>query len=338
VKLPAAIGRYLPIRLLGQGNLGAVFLAKDPRVGREVLVKVVSDEAAGGEERETLEERLREEGQRVGTLSHPYVATLLDAGEDDALGPFLVFEHAAAPTLRERIAEGPVPAAQVSRLARELGAALTHLHDAGLVHRNVNAENVRIAQSGAKLDDFALLAPPSADADAYTDEFAFAAMLYEALAGRPRSAAQDAPDGGVDPRVLLVLSRALHPDKTQRFLSCRAFGEALATAIQESLLLVNLPFVSLPPDSTPVRLSTVPRATRKTQNMLAGSALAVILILFFYGRHPAPGPDTSVAIKKPTMDAHVVSPPRARKKEPTVASGPPTDARPAENDPAEQDE
>jgi serine/threonine protein kinase len=340
VNLPAAIGRYLPIRLLGHTDLGAVYLAKDPRLGREVAVKVASDEA-GGEEREPFEERLREEGERVATLSHPHIATLLDAGEDDALGPFLVFEHAAVPTLRERMAEGPLSSAHVSRLARELGAALTHIHDAGLVHRSVTPGSVWITPSGAKLRDFGRLAPPSPDADAYTDESALAAMLYEALAGHPRSAAPGTHDAGVEPRVLSVFSRATHPDKAQRFLSCRAFGEALAASIQDSPSLLGLPLVSLPPDSTPVRLSTVPRATRKAQNMLAGGALAVILLLFFYGRHPAAVPDASLPPKKPPIDAPVAASPahpRERKKETTAAESKPAGARPTDNDATERDE
>lgn len=287
-----------------------MFLAKDSRLAREVAVIAVPDDVTG-EPREPLEERLREEGERAATLSHPHLTMLFDAGEDDALGPFLVFEHVAAPSLRERLAQGPLPPAQVSRLARELGGALTHIHDGGLVHRCVTPDSVRLAQSGGKLGDFGRLAPTGPDADADADEFALAATLYEALAGRPRSLDHDAR---IEPRVQLVFSRALHRDKGQRFLSCRAFAEALAASLQESLPIVSLPILA--PDSTPVRLSTVPRATRKTQNMLAGCALAVILLLFFYGRHPAPVPE--IALKKPAIDSRVPSAPHAheRKKDP----------------------
>ncbi len=332
MSLPAAIGRYIPLRLLGQGNLGAVFLARDPRLGREVTVTAAPDDVAG-EERESIEERLREEGQRVATLSHPHLTTLLDAGEDDALGPFLVFEYVAAPSLRERLAQGPLPPAQVSRLARELGGALTHVHDAGLVHRDVRPESVRLAPSGAKMDEFGLIAPPSPDGDAYADEFALAATLYEALAGHPRSLAHDAR---IEPRVQLVFSRALHRDKGERFVSCRAFGEALATSLQDTLPIVSLPIPSAP-DSTPVRLSTVPRETRKTQNMLAGCALAVILLLFFYGRRPDPVPE--VVPRKPAIESHVAGQARTheRKKDPSVAPSAAADAA-AADDVSERDD
>jgi serine/threonine-protein kinase len=299
--------------MLRQGSLGAVFLAKDPRLGREVAVTAVPHDTEGMEDRESWSEGLRDEGQRAATLSHPHLMTLLDAGEDDAMGPFLVFEHVEAPSLGERLAQGHLSSIQVSRLARELGGALTHIHDAGFVHRDVTPESVRMAESGAKLGEFGLLGPPSADADAYSDEFALAAMLYEALVGHPHSLSHDPR---IDPRVQLVFSRALHRDKGQRFPSCRAFGEALAAALEDSA-----PIVTLPVDATPVRLSTVPRATRKTQNMLAGSALAVILLLFFYGRRPDPVPD--VPPKKPAMDAHVVSTParpHERKKDLAVSS------------------
>jgi serine/threonine protein kinase len=326
VNLHAAIGRYLPIRLLGVENLGSVFLAKDPRLGREVEIKCLPDDATAAEEREAFEELLREEGLRAATLSHPHLTALLDAGEEGALGPFLVFEHVTAPTLRERVAQGPLPSAQVARLARELGGALTHIHDAGLVHRGVTPESVRLAQSGAKLGDFGRLGPPGPDADAYADEFALAATLYEALAGRPRSLTHDA---SVDPRVHVVFARALHRDNGQRFPSCRAFGEALAASIQESV-----PLVSLPSEATPVRLSTVPRETRKTQNMLAGTALAIILLLFFYGRHPDPVPEVALKKPAPAIDSHVLSSPHAheRKKDPAVASNASFNAGPGEDD------
>jgi serine/threonine protein kinase len=322
VSLPAAIGRYLPIRLLRQESLGAVFAATDPRLGREVVVITMPDDTEGMEDGESRREALRDEGQRAATLSHPHLMTLLDAGEDEAMGPFLVFEHVAAPSLRERLAQGPLSSIHVSRLARELGGALTHIHDAGFVHHDVTPESVRIAESGAKLGEFGLLGPPSADADAYSDEFTLAAMLYEALVGHPHSLTHDPR---VDPRVQLVFSRALHRDKGQRFPSCRAFGEALAAALEDSV-----PIVTLPVDATPVRLSTVPRATRKAQNMLAGGALAVILLLFFYGRRPDPVPDAPPP-KKPAMDAHVVSTPphpHERKKDLAVSSdaGPEDDA------------
>lgn len=311
-------------------------MARDPRLGREVAVKVVPDEVPTEDEREPLEEHLREEGQRAASLSHPHLAALLDAGEDDVHGPFLVFEHVAAPTLRERLAQGPSSSTQVARLARELGGALTHVHDAGLVHRNVNPSSIRLAETGAKLVDFDLLAPPGTDADAQTDEFALAHTLYEALTGRPRVAGHD---GSVDPRVQAVFSRAFHRDTAQRFLSCRAFGEALAQAIQDTpVLLQSLPLQSLPPDSSaPLRMSTVPRATRKTQNMLAGGALAVILLLFFYGRPPPADP--VVSVKKPGTDSHDVTPPRShdRAREHATSSRTPSDAGPVDENAAVRD-
>jgi serine/threonine-protein kinase len=302
VSLPDNIGRYLPIRLLGEGRV-RVFVARDPRLDREVAVKMVPARTSMGDK----------EGQRAASLSHPNLIALLDAGVDDPLGPFLVFEHLNSPSLRERLAEGPLSRTEVSRLARELGGAVTHIHEAGLVHRAVTPGGVRLAPSGAKLGDFDLLGPPASDADAHSDELALAATLYEALTGRADLSGQEAH---LEPRVRFVFSRALRRDETPPFPTCRAFGEALAQALQD-----GLPRLTPPPDGAPLRMSTGLRATRKTQNMLAGGALAVILLLFFYGRHR--DLDPSVSPKKPATDLHAGSSarPHERGKERTLPPG-----------------
>lgn len=300
------------------------FLAKDPRLGREVAIKVLTDEGRAEGTREILEERLREEGRHAASLWNPHLTALLDAGEDDQHGPFLVFEHVAGPSLRERLAQGPSSSAQVSRLARELGGALTHLHDAGLVHHNVRLESVRLSETGAKLGDFDMLAPTGTDSDAHADELALASALYEALTGHPPVAGQDPKIGS---RAQVVFARAFHRDPGHRFPSCRAFGEALATSIQG-----GVPHQSAPPDAMPLRLSTVPRATRKTQNMLAGTALTVILLLFFYGRHPSPEP--SAALRKPDV-SHDGSMQHTRVKERATVPRAPSDSGRREGDAVE---
>jgi eukaryotic-like serine/threonine-protein kinase len=207
--LPVRIGRYDVERLLGQGGMGRVLLARDTVLGREVALKVLRDDLGLTPElKEQLVERMRQEARAAATLSHPAMVTLHDMGQDEHVGLYLVFERIVGPTLRERLeASGPLPPAEVARLARALGSALSHAHAAGVVHRDVKPENVMLSPSGPKLADFGIArlpdstltrattvlgtpaysAPEALAAGTYSaasDQFSLAAMLYEALTGK----------------------------------------------------------------------------------------------------------------------------------------------------------
>jgi serine/threonine-protein kinase len=210
--VPERIGRYEVVRLIGEGGMGRVFLARDPVLGREVALKVLRDDLAlTPEVKADLVTRMRSEARAAAVVRHPNLVTLHDMGDDDAHGTFLVFEYVAGPTLRERLANGALPPLEVARIAMELGAGLTTAHQAGVVHRDVKPENVILSETGAVLTDFGLafatlrnqqgitrgtiaycapevLAAPSERGEdlhsAASDQFSLAATLYEALAGK----------------------------------------------------------------------------------------------------------------------------------------------------------
>ncbi len=326
---PKTIGRYEVIRLLGEGGMGRVFLAKDPVLGREVAIKVLRDDLAlPPDVREQLVSRMRHEARAAATVRHPNLVTLHDMGESDELGLFLVFEYVQGPTMRERIAtDGALPPLEVARMAMELGAALTTAHDAGVIHRDVKPENVICSSTGAVLADFGLARIPDSNLttkgmklgtigyaapetlaatgtfSAASDQFSLAATLYEALSGRRAFDGEDvlavasrivndnppaltSQSDGVDYRERLmltraegVLRRALQKDATLRYPSCRAFGDALGSAID---VRVSSGFPTISMHSA----SIVPRATRRWQNIAIAGALALIVGLFFYGRPP----------------------------------------------------
>src|SRR5215472_15906922 len=153
--LPATVGRYEIVRLLGEGALGRVLLARDPVVGRQVAVKVLRDDLPLGEAtRRRLGERMRSEARSVAGLSHPNIVALHDLGDDPEVGAYVVFEYVDGQSLRERLLREPLPPAEVAKLARELGGALSHAHDAGLLHEAARPDNVLLAPTGAMLSDF----------------------------------------------------------------------------------------------------------------------------------------------------------------------------------------
>ncbi|MGH7282794.1 MAG: serine/threonine-protein kinase, partial [Polyangiaceae bacterium] len=207
MELPKRIGRYDVIRLLGQGGMGRVLLAKDTVLGREVAVKVVRDDLGlPPEMREALFLRMKQEARAAAAVSHPNFVTLHDMGEEADVGVFLVFEYVKGNTLRERIAKGPLDADDVYKIARDVGAALDRAHEAGVIHRDVKPENVLISDTGPKLTDFGIARLPDstltragsvlgtaaysapealalAEFSSASDQFSLAATLYESFGG-----------------------------------------------------------------------------------------------------------------------------------------------------------
>lgn len=151
--------RYRLVAQIGQGGMARVFRADDTALGRTVAVKVLRPAV---EEAVSAPERARSEVTLLASLNHPSLVTLFDAhltGSPD----YLVMEFVDGPTLSARIAEGPVPPAEVATLAAELGEALHVVHGSGVVHRDVKPSNVLLApphlpggRPRAKLADFGI--------------------------------------------------------------------------------------------------------------------------------------------------------------------------------------
>jgi serine/threonine-protein kinase len=319
--LPARIGRYEVERLLGQGGMGRVLLARDTVLGRQVALKVLRDDLGlPAELRTQLVERLRQEARAAAALSHPGMVTLHDMGEDEAVGLYLVFERIVGLTLRERIAsDGPLPPEEVAELARTLGAALTHAHVAGVVHRDVKPENVMLSAVGPKLTDFGIarlpdstltrsttvLGTPAYSApealasgafSSFSDQFSLAATLYEALTGRRAFPGDDTlavasrvATGKQEAAtaVLSSLRRFAHLDVIlDRALAKEAKNRfascrTFGEVLATELEGANLERISTPP---PSRTSIAIRATRRWQNYAVLSALLVIATLVVLGR------------------------------------------------------
>jgi tRNA A-37 threonylcarbamoyl transferase component Bud32 len=150
--------RYRLDARIGRGGMSTVYRAFDVVLEREVAVKVLhSDIAADSEQLE----RFRREARSVAKLSHPHIASVIDAGEDEADGegePYIVFEYVEGETLKQRIQRSgrlaiPEAVAYAIEIARALGAA----HDRGIVHRDVKPQNVLVDRDGSgKVTDFGI--------------------------------------------------------------------------------------------------------------------------------------------------------------------------------------
>jgi serine/threonine protein kinase len=147
------VGPYEVVALLGVGGMAEVYRAKDPRLGREVAIKVVS-EALGADG--AFLERFEREAKLAASLAHPNVVALHDVGFHDGK-PYFVTELLLGETLRERLAKGFVPLTTALEWAAQMAQGLAAAHERGIVHRDLKPENVFITRDGkVKLLDFGI--------------------------------------------------------------------------------------------------------------------------------------------------------------------------------------
>ena len=147
------LGRFKLVRKLGEGGMGAVYLALDERLGRQVALKVVP-EALGHDSGRMR--RFEQEAKAVSALNHPNILTLHDlerSGERVAI----VTEYVDGETLAERIARGPMAVDALLDVGAQIADALAEAHRAGIVHRDVKPTNVMVTARGVvKVLDFGL--------------------------------------------------------------------------------------------------------------------------------------------------------------------------------------
>jgi Tol biopolymer transport system component len=152
----AAVGPYEILARLGHGSGGAVYRAWDPRLAREVALKILHERPGGDPKRAG---RFVAEARAASALNHPNIVTVLDAAFDSS-PPYIVSELIDGRTLREEIGSSPVPPRRLLDIGTQIADGLSAAHDAGIVHRDLKPENIMITRSGrVKIVDFGLASP-----------------------------------------------------------------------------------------------------------------------------------------------------------------------------------
>jgi Tol biopolymer transport system component len=147
------VGPYKVLGPLGAGGMGEVYQARDPRLGRNVAVKLLSEGAAADPERLR---RFRREARAVASLNHPHILAVYDIGSDDGTD-YVVFELLEGQTLRQRLESGPLPARKVVEYGVQICRGLAAAHGQGIVHRDLKPENLFLTAGGqVKILDFGL--------------------------------------------------------------------------------------------------------------------------------------------------------------------------------------
>ena len=217
--------RYEILRPLGEGGMGKVYLAKDKRFGKQVVVKVPTMEAGD----KNFKDRFMREIASLATLEHPHIVTTVDWGEIEGI-PFLVLRYLGGGSLRDRITDSqgfykPMPLEGLNQWLPQIASALDFIHTKNWVHRDLKPDNILFDEAGNPyLADFgiakALEGAPmgvktimgaSIGTPQYmapemhlgkgigprADQFGLAVLVYEALAGK-------IPFNGITPTAIFV--------------------------------------------------------------------------------------------------------------------------------------
>ncbi len=161
------LGPYEVLTQIGSGGMGVVYRARDPRLHREVAIKVIRKSQTQDGER--LMQRLEQEARAIAKISHPNILQVFDVGQHEG-APFLVMELLLGETLRERLDRGPLQTRKATDLLIQVAHGLAAAHEQGIYHRDLKPENVFITpDERVKILDFGL-AKPAPIGEALGDE------------------------------------------------------------------------------------------------------------------------------------------------------------------------
>src|SRR5579864_1765235 len=146
--------RYRVVRLLGQGGMGAVYLAEHRHMGRHVALKVINPDLLN---HPRSLPRFQQEVRAAAKLDHPNIVAAYDADHAASLH-FLVMEYVEGQNLADYLAEkGPLPVAEACHIIRQAALGMQHAHERGMVHRDIKPHNLMLTPPGqVKVLDFGL--------------------------------------------------------------------------------------------------------------------------------------------------------------------------------------
>ena len=150
---PDQLGPYKIIREIGRGGMGVVYLARDTKLDRDVAIKCLPDELSEDAARLARFER---EAKSLAVLNHPNVAGIYGV-EEQGNQRHLILEFVEGETLGERLDRGAIPVDEAIEIAIGIASGVEAAHEAGVIHRDLKPDNIKITPDGkVKVLDFGL--------------------------------------------------------------------------------------------------------------------------------------------------------------------------------------
>jgi Tol biopolymer transport system component len=331
------VGRYLVLSHLGAGGIGEVWLAQDRELSREVALKLLSEDLAGGSDHAR---RFRQEARAASALNHSNLVTVFDIGQFEGQ-QFIAQEYVPGETIRDALRAGPMGVEKVLNIASQVAAGLSAAHEAGIVHRDIKPENIMIRPDGlVKVLDFGLarfleaategdtepvqlvltrpgiiigtaryMSPEQArglPVDGRSDIFSLGVVIYEMLAGAP-------PFTGSTPSDVLAGILTATPAPLSRY--SRNVPAQLERIVQRCL--AKDPAARYPDGATlqddlsqvvaQIKGRKVSPVKRWTMVLAACAAVAALTSVYFLANRKEPaGPFNSMRVTRPVTRGEAV--------------------------------
>jgi len=205
---PRHVGKYTVVGVAGEGNMGTVYVGRDPSSDENVAIKI--GPVTQGGDAKIARKLFFNEAHSAGSLDHPNILSILDAGEQDGM-LYIVMEYVeGADTLRNHVSpENLLPLTRVIEILYQCSMALDHAHRGGVIHRDIKPSNIMLTRDGAvKIGDFGIaqhalseetqvmgmlgspryMSPQQLDDDELnhqTDIYSLGVVAYELVTGQP---------------------------------------------------------------------------------------------------------------------------------------------------------
>lgn len=305
-------GRYEVISEMGRGAMGIVYKAKDPIIDRIVAIKTIQFRGQNKPIESEFRQRFLREGKAAGTLHHPNLVTIYDAGEEDGI-PYIAMEHIEGESLTSLITrKARVPAVEAVSIIRQVAQGLGYAHRQGIIHRDIKTDNILIESSGrAVITDFGvarlssstmtqtgeLLGTPAFMSpeqvlgdpiDGRSDIFSLGICFYYALAGkRPfkgdtissicyhivHSPPLPLPDGcGIPDVYKQMVLKLLSKKKEERYQTCAEFLDSLDKPIPTKITT---------PSQDQIQTVLLPESAPIKKKKIKLSIMVISLIIIF---------------------------------------------------------